>query len=137
MDIRPVTKAFAVSPQIEPTDMDALASQGFTAVICNRPDGEEALQPTSDAMSEAAQKAGLAYYYIPMSGGQFTDADVAAFRAVRTAATGPVLAYCRTGTRSITLEALANPDRLTPSELLQQARDAGYDIAAIADRLGC
>lgn len=135
MDIRPVAPGFAVAPQILPADMDDLAAQGFRTVICNRPDGEEEGQPDAAAMRAAAEAAGIAYHHIPVSGGQFPPAAVDAFRAVRTQADGPVLAYCRTGTRSITLEALANPGGLGVSDLLEQARDAGYDLSAIATRL--
>lgn len=135
MDIRPVAPGFAVAPQILPADMDDLAAQGFRTVICNRPDGEEEGQPDAATMRAAAEAAGIAYHHIPVSGGQFPPAAVDAFRAVRTQADGPVLAYCRTGTRSITLEALANPGGLGVSDLLEQARDAGYDLSAIATRL--
>ncbi len=135
MDVRPVAPGFAVAPQIEPADMNELVAQGFTTVICNRPDGEEEHQPDAATMRAAAEGAGLAYHHIPVSGGEFPAAAVDAFRAVRSGAEGPVLAYCRTGTRSITLETLANPRGLSTSDLLEQARDAGYDLSGIAHQL--
>ena len=36
---------FAVAPQISPADMLATAAQGFRAITCNRPDGEDAAKP--------------------------------------------------------------------------------------------
>lgn len=135
MDIRPVAPGFAVAPQIQPSDMDAVAAQGFRTVICNRPDGEEAGQPAATTMRAAAKAAGLAFLHIPVSGGDFPADAVEQFRAARTGGSGPILAYCRTGTRSMTLEALANPDGLSPFDILEQAHDAGYDLASIADRL--
>lgn len=135
MDIRPVAPGFAVAPQIQPTDMNALAAQGFRTVICNRPNGEDAAQPDSETMRLAAEAAGLTFRHIPVSGGDFPADAVEEFRAVRTGTSGPVLAYCRTGTRSMTLEALANPDGLSPFDILEQAHDAGYDLSSVADLL--
>ncbi|MEE1876847.1 TIGR01244 family sulfur transferase [Altererythrobacter litoralis] len=136
MDIRQVEPGFAVAPQLQPGDMAELARKGFVAVICNRPDGEDDGQPGVDAMRAAAESAGLAFHHIPVSGGQFPDAAIDAFRSVRQAADGPVMAYCRTGTRSITLETLANPEGRSASDRLGLASAAGYDLSTIAGRLG-
>ena len=136
MDIRQVSPGFAVSPQIAPADMQALADKGYVAVVCNRPDGEEPGQPPLDELRAAANEAGLAFHHIPVAGGAFPDGAVAAFAAVRRGTGGPLLAYCRTGTRSITLETLANPMGLSAEERLGQAKAAGYDLAALAPRLG-
>ena len=135
MDIREVSSGFAVAPQLQPASMPALAERGFVAVICNRPDDEEEDQPTVAEMREAAQSAGLAFHHIPVSGGKFPDAAVSAFRAARRGSEGPVLAYCRTGTRSITLDTLANPDNIGPSERLLRAKAAGYDLSNLGNKL--
>ncbi|WP_291133260.1 TIGR01244 family sulfur transferase [Erythrobacter sp.] len=136
MDIRDISPGFAVSPQIAPADMKTLADRGYVAVVCNRPDGEEPGQPPLDELRAAATEAGLAFHHIPVSGGAFPDAAVAAFGAVRRGTQGPLLAYCRTGTRSITLETLANPAGLSAEERLERAKAAGYDLSALAPRLG-
>lgn len=135
MDIRKVSDDFAVSPQIQPGDLPGIAREGYVAVICNRPDGEEPGQPDADSIRKAAEAAGIAFHHIPVSGGEFPEAAVAAFRAVRLGTKGKVLAFCRTGARSITLEALANPHGLDADERIEQARAAGYDLSALADRL--
>lgn len=135
MDIRDVAPGFAVAPQLAPSEVSDLAERGFVGLICNRPDGEEDHQPTVAEMREAAQAAGLAFHHIPVSGGVFPKAAIAAFRAVRRGTEGPVLAYCRTGTRSITLDALANPDDIAASERLKRAADAGYDLSNLSDKL--
>ena len=135
MDIRQVTPEFAVAPQIQPADFASLAAQGFVAVLCNRPDGEEDGQPGVGEMRKAAEANGIAFHHIPVSGGQFPDAAIAAFRAVRRGTDGPVLAYCRTGTRSITLDTLANPDDIPPAQRLKRASDAGYDLTNLSDTL--
>lgn len=132
MEIRTVDDQFAVAPQMQPEDLAGLAAEGFIALICNRPDGEEPGQPLLDDMRRAAEKAGLAFHHIPVSGGQFPPAAVAAFAAVRRGTQGKMLAYCRTGTRSITLDALANIGALSPEARIARAKAAGYDLSALA-----
>lgn len=135
MEIRPVFERLAVAPQLQPDDMEAIRDAGYEAVICNRPDGEEAGQPALVDLRKAAQEAGLAFHHIPVSGGEFPSGAIAAFRAVRKGTEGPVLAYCRTGTRSISLEMLANPECLSVSERLSAAQAAGYDLSALAGQM--
>lgn len=135
MEIRPVDEMFAVAPQLQPQDMAELARQGYVAVMCNRPDAEEPGQPALDDMRAAAEAAGLAFHHIPVSGGAFPEASIAAFRAVRQGANGKVLAYCRTGTRSITLDTLANCDGLSAEARIERAAQAGYDLSPLRDRL--
>ena len=136
MDIRNVSPGFAVAPQIKPEDIPALAQAGFRTLICNRPDAEEADQPSAAELRKAAEAAGIAFHHIPVAGGEFPAAAIAAFRAVRRGSEGRVVAYCRTGTRSITLEALANPGDLDASQRLERAAAAGYDLAGLTERLG-
>lgn len=139
MDIHPVDAGFAVAAQMQPEELAALAGQGFAAVICTRPDGEEPGQPPLDAMRDAAQGAGLAFHHIPVAGGQFPAAAIAAFAAVRRGTQGKVLGYCRTGTRAVTLDALANIRGLSAADRIANAKAAGYDLSALAGRMddGC
>ena len=131
MEVRDVDPGFSVAPQLQPADMAELAHRGFEAVICNRPDGEEPGQPTVAEMRDAAQAAGMAFHHIPVSGGAFPAPAVAAFAAVRRGTAGRTIAYCRSGTRSITLETLANPAGATADEVLWKAEAAGYDLSAL------
>jgi uncharacterized protein (TIGR01244 family) len=95
---------FATAPQIDPKDMAAIAAQGFSTVVNNRPDGEGGPdQPSSEAMAQAAQAAGLDYHYVPVISGQITPEQVASFAAIVAASRGPVLAFCRSGARSTTI----------------------------------
>ena len=135
MEIRTVDDHFVVAPQMQPADLAGLAAEGFVAVICNRPDGEEPGQPPLDDMRRAAEEAGLAFHHIPVSGGLFPPAAVAAFAAVRRGTPGKMLGYCRTGTRSITLDALANISGLSASDRIAKAKAAGYDLSALAERM--
>lgn len=100
MTITLVTDGYAVSPQIIAADIDALKSQGFVTIICNRPDNEEAGQPAAAEIAAACEQAGLAFHHIPVAGMPIAADAIANHRQIVDASTGPVLAYCRSGQRS-------------------------------------
>ncbi len=130
-DFRYVTESLSVSPQVDPADMARAAAQGFVLVINNRPDGEDPSQPSSASVEAAARAAGMDYLHVPVRGGP-TPEQVEVMRAAFDAAGGPVLAFCRSGTRSIVTwsvgQALAGADRET---LIAQGRQAGYDLSGV------
>lgn len=130
--IRPVTPDFAVAPQLGPQDLSRAAAAGFCAVIKNRPEGEAPDQPSEGAIQSAAAAAGLAYHALPFQGPPSRD-TAAAMAAILAAAQGPVLAYCRTGTRSIMVWAAAQAltGAKSPAELLALAAEAGYDLSGM------
>ncbi len=99
-NIKHITPDFAVSPQITAPQLAQLQAAGFSTVICNRPDHEDAGQPTFAEIKAAAEAAGLKAYHIPVTPGQASKDDVAAFTTAVTAAHGKVLAYCRSGKRA-------------------------------------
>ncbi len=131
-DIRQVTEDFAVAPQLQPQDMAEAAALGFKLVVNNRPDHEVPDQPTSAEMEAAAKAAGLHYLHVPVSGSPVLTAVEAVHHAAKHAH-GPVLAFCRSGTRSIvtwSLGQLEKGDR-PREELIQLARNAGYDLSSV------
>lgn len=136
MKLANVREAFAVSPLLQPGDMQDLAKAGYRTVICNRPDDEEPGQPSASTMRAAAEAAGMAFHHIPVAGGAFPETAVEAFATVCEQADGKVLAYCRTGTRSITLDALANTQHAAADVRIERAQRAGYDLSALRERLG-
>lgn len=131
-EIRTVTPDFAVAPQLSPADMIEAARLGFCMLINNRPDGEAADQPGSAEMKAAAEAAGLEYRSAPVVG-RPGDAQVDAVRQAISEAKGPVLAFCRSGTRSITAWALGElaAGVRTRDELVELGRAAGYDLSQI------
>lgn len=93
-----------VSPQLDPAAMAALAEAGFKSVINNRPDGEGGPdQPTSAQVEAAALAAGLAYVHLPVQPAVQTPDQIARFAELLESLPKPILAFCRTGTRSTKL----------------------------------
>ena len=135
MDIRKLSADFSVSPQIAADDVAEIAALGFKSVLCNRPDGEALEQTPSVQIAEQALRCGLEFRLIPVSGCNFTDAAVANFSRALESLPTPILGYCRTGTRSTNLWALALAGKHSPQELISLAKSAGYDLSAIAPRL--
>ncbi|MBV9510229.1 MAG: TIGR01244 family phosphatase [Caulobacteraceae bacterium] len=131
-DIRKVTDGFSVAPQVGADELGAVAAAGFVLVINNRPDGEQPGQPTSAEMAEAAQAAGLDYLHVPVRGGPGREQVEAVAEAVA-AAKGPVLAFCRSGTRSIVTWSLgqAMSGARSPEELVKLGAGAGYDLSGV------
>ncbi len=131
-EFRKVTDEISVAPQISLADVERAKAEGFVMLINNRPDGEEPGQPTSAEIEAAAKAAGLAYVHIPVRGSPMPE-QVEAERAALAEVDGPVLAYCRSGTRSIITWSIgqALSGQRTPSELAALGRSAGYDLSAI------
>ena len=125
-----------VAGQIRPEDVEAAKAEGVTLIVNNRPDGEEAGQSTSAEIGEAARAAGLAYRHIPIASG-FSVEQVAAMAEAIGDAEGKTLAFCKSGTRSTFLWALARSQAGADSEeLVRKAAEAGYDLAPIRSYLG-
>ena len=135
MDIKDINKRISVSEQITAADVQAIADAGFRAIICNRPDGEGADQPTFEEIDTAAKAAGLQTLYLPIVSGKVEDADAAKFGDALDALPGPVLAYCRTGTRSATLWSLSQAKSMPVSDILAATKAAGYDMGGVVRRI--
>ncbi len=135
MDIKDINKRLSVSPQISPDDVKAIAEAGFRAIICNRPDGEGADQPTFEEIEAVAHAAGLETKYLPIVAGKVRDEDADEFGDALDSLPGPVLAYCRTGTRSTTLWSLSQAKTMPVADILAAAKGAGYDMGGVVRRI--
>jgi sulfide:quinone oxidoreductase len=133
--LKRLTPFIAVAPQLQPADMGTLAAAGFRCVINNRPDSEGEGQPLSAEMEAAAVASGLEYHHLPVIPGQISDEQVSAFTTLLGEVRGPVLAFCRTGTRSTSLWALSEARHLDPQVILETAQGAGYDLSGLSARL--
>lgn len=136
---RRISETILASPQIGLAEVAEAAAQGVTLVINNRPEGESEDQVPGPEIEAAARAAGMDYISIPVTHAGFSEAQVSAMADALAQADGQVLAYCRSGTRSTLLWALAEASRGgDPARISDQAAAAGYDIApvrAIVDML--
>lgn len=124
-----------VAPQIRPEDVAQAAALGVKMIVNNRPDGEEPDQPEGAAIEAAARAAGLDYRHIPVAGG-IAHAQVAAMAEALASPDGRVLAFCRSGTRSTFLWALARASHGADGEaLIATAAAAGYDLSGLRPHL--
>ena len=125
-----VTPEFAVAGQLELADIARASSDGFVAIVVNRPDGEDPGQPLEAEMRAAAEAAGMRFVSLPYQG-QTPPGVVGETATLLDETKGPVLAYCRTGKRSIMAWALAQAlsGARTPDEIIALAAKAGYDLA--------
>ncbi|NML14650.1 TIGR01244 family sulfur transferase [Azohydromonas caseinilytica] len=104
LPVRALTAELCVAPQLPPEAMAEVARAGFRSVINNRPDFEGGPeQPTSAAVEAAARAAGLEYRHLPVAPGYQSPEEAAAFGQLLQELPKPVLAFCRTGTRSTKL----------------------------------
>jgi uncharacterized protein (TIGR01244 family) len=134
-DIRRVTDAFSVAPQITEADVEAIAKAGYKTLVANRPDGEGGVdQPRMGSIRAKAESLGLTFAAVPFSGAP-TPEIVERMGHILNEAPQPVLAYCRTGTRSITAWALVHAGQGAAGDIINAAADAGYDLSSLADIL--
>lgn len=135
MDVRQIAEGYSVAPQLEPDDMAKLAEQGVATVICNRPDAEIPGPLQAAAMQEAAERAGLAFVFNPVTGGMLTEANVEEQAEAIAASDGPVVAYCASGNRSTIVWALGKAGEMPVDEILARATAGGYDLAWLRPQL--
>ncbi|PCD76851.1 TIGR01244 family sulfur transferase [Pseudothioclava arenosa] len=135
MDLRQLTPAIAVAPQITPEDVAEAARMGFRTLIDNRPDEEITPDLHSDRMRAVAEAAGMAFYHLPYYPGEMTPELVAEFERVMAEVETPVLAYCRSGTRSSHLWAMSQAGQMPIEEIVSRAAKWGYDHSALVPLL--
>jgi sulfide:quinone oxidoreductase len=136
MELKQIDSTFSVASQVLLEDVPQLVEAGFKTLVCNRPDGEGADQPNYAELEEAAMAYGLDCVYLPVTSGKVADDDAAHFAKTLAALPTPALAYCRTGTRSMTLWAIAEGRKgRAITEIVELAKAAGYDMSSVAQRL--
>ncbi len=130
---RKLTDTFFAAPQISLSDVADAKAAGISLIINNRPEDESADQTSGAEIAAAAQAAGIAYVAIPVTHAGFAEWQVTAMADAIENADGKILAYCRSGTRSTLLWALARASKGDhPAVLSEQAADAGYDLSSVA-----
>ena len=134
---RKLTDRVYASPQIAIAEVAEAKALGIALIVNNRPEGESDDQTPGGEIEAAALAAGIAYVAIPVTHAGFSEPQVVAMRqALARAGDAPVLAYCRSGTRSTLLWALAEASAgADPASLANAAAGAGYDLAPVAPLL--
>ncbi len=129
---RQISDTVYASPQIGVEDVAKAQDLGVTLIINNRPEGESDDQTPGAQIAEAARAAGIDYVEIPVTHAGFAQNQVVAMAEALERSTGAVLAYCRSGTRSTLLWALARAKAGDdPEQLAGQAAAAGYDLSPV------
>jgi uncharacterized protein (TIGR01244 family) len=116
-------------------DISKLAERGYRSIISNRPENETDDQPQWLDLKAAAAAHGMDAVQIPVVMGQISDEQVNAFREALERLPKPIAVFCRSGTRSALMWALANQASLTVNERIAIAAKEGYDLEPFRQRL--
>jgi uncharacterized protein (TIGR01244 family) len=139
-ELFPLAPGLSVAGSLNRADIDALAGAGIRTIINNRPDGEDPGQLPAAEAQRISDAHGITYRHIPITAAALSRADVDAFAAALRDTPSPIVAHCRSGTRSALLWALTRMrEGADPLSLIAEAARHGIDIAAlpaIAARLG-
>lgn len=130
-----INQEISVADQLVTEEVPMLAGQGFKSIFCHRPDGEGADQPTYHEIEAAACALGLHTQYLPVTSGKISDQDVANFAAAFQQAPKPVMAYCRSGMRAMSLWGLSQAGKMPLAEILSAGQAAGFDLSGLTLRL--
>ena len=131
---RQITDTVYASPQIDTTSIAEAKALGVVRIINNRPEGESDDQTPGATIEAAAREAGMDYVAIPVTHAGFSLGQVDAMQEALESADGPVLAYCRSGTRSTLLWALARAKAGdNPAAIASKAAGAGYDVSPVRE----
>jgi uncharacterized protein (TIGR01244 family) len=137
--LMPLAPGVTVAGRLDRADIDALAKAGVRTIINNRPDGEDPGQLPAAEARRIAEAQGIVYHHIPITAATLSRADVDAFATALRDAPAPLVAHCRSGTRSALLLALARMRQgANALSLIAEAAQHGIDIAslpAVAARL--
>ena len=131
-EFKQLTDSLWASPQITVADVERAKAEGFTHIICNRPDDEAPGQPSALEIGSAAKQNGMEFTSVPVSSAGFSLPQVDAMQDALAKGGGKVLAYCRSGTRSTLLWALAQAKAGADLEDVDlRAEAAGYDTSTL------
>jgi len=128
MEIKRISRFLSVSPQIDTGHVRQIAAQGFRTIINNRPDKEKVDQPLASDLAVEAVSHGMNFVNQPVISGNVTIGDSERFAVELHRAEGPVLAFCRSGTRCTILWALSEARHREVEVIMRFADSIGYDL---------
>lgn len=127
-----IAPGLSVAAQLTADDVAGLKKAGFRTIINNRPDGEEAAQPPASAIRGEAERHAIAYVYQPVSTSAIAAKDVAELERNIANAAKPVLAHCRSGTRTYLMWAAGQALKgMDPAALVAEAAAKGFDLRSL------
>ena len=103
MNVQKISETYSISAQIAPENVAEIAKMGFKSIICNRPDGEGMMQPSFDAIANAASEAGISAKHMPVAPGPAQLQDAQNLYVALIELEAPVFAYCGSGARAANL----------------------------------
>lgn len=122
---------FSVSPQISIDDLQEIKNLGFDTIICNRPDGEDFGQTNFDEIEKAATLLGLKTIFQPIIGGTLNLNSALEFKK-NLENSSKTFAYCRSGTRCISLMALVEREAgKNIQDIYNHCIKLGYDVSGV------
>lgn len=136
LQIQHLTPRFAVTAALTEDDFAAIARAGFKAIVSNLPDEEYEGQLAAHREANLAWRAGLKFRHVPTSKHDvLTDAVVEGMADALAGLEGPVLAHCRSGTRSAIVWAAASARSQPVDCVLEALNKAGMDLEFLKDDL--
>jgi sulfide:quinone oxidoreductase len=131
-----LTPEFAVAGQLVEADFQKLAAAGFKSILANRPDGEDVAQVSVARSKELAEAAGMQFQFVPLTMSDVLEpATAAATRAAMQSMPGPILAFCRSGTRSAIAWAAAVATVSPVEDAIAALEQTDFVIPGVADEL--
>jgi len=131
-EFRKLSDSFYASPQVTPQEISEAAAMGIALVVNNRPDDEAPGQPASADIEAATRAAGMDYLAIPVGSSGFSEPQVEQLQDALASAQGPVLGFCRSGTRSTLLWSLAQArSGGDPDAIAEAAASVDYDVSPV------
>jgi len=113
-------------------NIEALAESGVKTIVNNRPDNEDPGQLSADEARKLCAAHGVAYHHIPFVNATLTKAEIDAFEKVLMSGSHPMVAHCRSGTRSTMIWALTRTRQGDdPAALVALGAKNGVDISAL------
>ncbi len=130
MKIKELEPGFSICHAIYPADIPELKARGFRAIICNRQPGEAEDHIDDSSLRQTAEAAGIKWVEIPVTPGEYTPEVVEAFGEALEILPPPVLGFCRSGRRAVSLWIHNQMQQATCDigPLLQAAHAAGHDL---------
>ena len=133
-DFKTINSNFSVAGALSVGDMEQAKKLGLSTVINNLPDDEVLNGFTTDVAGATAKSLGLNYHYLPVTGASLNDQDnIDQFRKIISKSNSPVLAHCKSGTRSAVLWGLASSQSKKPARVIEELAAAHFEFDFLED----